>query len=444
MTATTQTEALNAARANYYRFLRRFYFQEVDTPLWAQLRQMNIPADCPQPRMAEGYEMLRDFLARHDADILDELAADFAKVFLASGEYQGKGAFPYESVYTSRQGLVRQQAWEQVRGIYDAAGLTLTGAPSEIMEDHIATELEYMALLAEQGTAAPAQQLDFLTQHLLNWVPRLCADMKKYARTDFYKAVALLTEGFLAMDAELLEERSQGSTGSFQLTHVQMNAVLAELSKTYRIFAPKRTGKRGPGGQAYAHVVRAFQARRGQPVEQGAEAGGHGLRRQIGAGDVVQIRNFAAFQPDAAQCAREFSPGLEDDEAVLGDHNALRSGLHVKGGTSEGIPDAYPDFAFVFEGLERPFRHEFLPYLFKRDAQGGLHVHAAGGEIARNEGDLPLDGACKHGTPHGELMQGQPILFPAGFHCAFQLVQAGTLEHGQAEIRHASAHGEVQ
>lgn len=249
MTATTQTEALNAARANYYRFLRRFYFQEVDTPLWAQLRQMNIPADCPQPRMAEGYEMLRDFLARHDADILDELAADFAKVFLASGEYQGKGAFPYESVYTSRQGLVRQQAWEQVRGIYDAAGLTLTGAPSEIMEDHIATELEYMALLAEQGTAAPAQQLDFLTQHLLNWVPRLCADMKKYARTDFYKAVALLTEGFLAMDAELLEERSQGSTGSFQLTHVQMNAVLAELSKTYRIFAPKRTGKRGPGGQ---------------------------------------------------------------------------------------------------------------------------------------------------------------------------------------------------
>ena len=196
MTATTQTEALNAARANYYRFLRRFYFQEVDTPLWAQLRQMNIPADCPQPRMAEGYEMLRDFLTRHDADILDELAADFAKVFLASGEYQGKGAFPYESVYTSRQGLVRQQAWEQVRGIYDAAGLTLTGAPSEIMEDHIATELEYMALLAEQGTAAPTQQLNFLTQHLLNWVPRLCADMKKYARTDFYKAVALLTEGF--------------------------------------------------------------------------------------------------------------------------------------------------------------------------------------------------------------------------------------------------------
>ena len=70
--------------------------------------------------------------------------------------------------------------------------------------------------------------------------------MKKYARTDFYNAVALLTEGFLAMDAELLEERSQGSTGSFQLTHVQMNAVLAEHSKTYRILPPKRTGKRGP------------------------------------------------------------------------------------------------------------------------------------------------------------------------------------------------------
>ncbi len=251
MTATTQTKVLNAARANYYRFLRRFYFQEADAPLLAQLKQMHIPADCPQPQMAMGYEKLRNFLALYDdtTDILNELAADFSRVFLASGEYQGKGAFPYESVYTSRQGLVYQKAWEQVRGIYDTAKLMLTDVPSEITEDHIATELEYMALLAEQGTGTPAQQLDFLKHHLLNWVPKLCSDMKKYARTDFYKAVALLTEGFLVMDAELLEERSQSNIGSFQLTRVQLNAVLAELSGDYRIFAPKRTGKYGPGGQ---------------------------------------------------------------------------------------------------------------------------------------------------------------------------------------------------
>ena len=161
------------------------------------------------------------------------------------------------------------------------------------------------------------------------------------------------------------------------------------------------------------------------------ELGVVGLRQWCGRLPGVQV---SMSRPEMSF----FPPALEIADLTVQPPNAseplafrnVRSGLHVKGGTSEGIPDAYPDFAFVFEGLERPFRHEFLPYLFKRDAQGGLHVHAAGGEIARNEGDLPLNGARKHGTPHGELMQGQPFLFPAGFHCAFQLVQAGTLEYG--------------
>lgn len=134
----------------------------------------------------------------------------------------------------------------------------------------------------------------------------------------------------------------------------------------------------GVGGEADAHVVRAFQARRAQPVEQRAQARGHGFGREVRAEHAVQPRHLAAFHAEAAQRARESGPGLEDDETVLGDHGALRSGLHVEGGAAEGVAQAQPDFAVVLEGPEGALRHELLPELFRRDAQDGLNVHAAG------------------------------------------------------------------
>ena len=49
-------------------------------------------------------------------------------------------------------------------------------------------------------------QRGFLEGHLLNWVPALTADMRRFAKTDLYCGLAELTDGFLATDRAFLSE----------------------------------------------------------------------------------------------------------------------------------------------------------------------------------------------------------------------------------------------
>ncbi|MBR4869965.1 MAG: molecular chaperone TorD family protein [Oscillospiraceae bacterium] len=94
------------ARANFYRFLSRVYLLEVDETLWNAMQNMTFPVDAAEGDMKAGFELMRGYLdanAKSDlAAVLDDLAVDYARIFLSAGVAQGKAAFPYESVYTSR------------------------------------------------------------------------------------------------------------------------------------------------------------------------------------------------------------------------------------------------------------------------------------------------------------------------------------------------------
>ena len=46
----------------------------------------------------------------------------------------------------------------------------------------------------------------FIDVHLAGWVPLFTAEVDKFAKTDFYRGLAFLTEGFLETDRELLED----------------------------------------------------------------------------------------------------------------------------------------------------------------------------------------------------------------------------------------------
>ena len=115
------------------------------------------------------------------------------------GSAEGCAAFPYESVYTSPKRLVMQDAWERVKSLYAAHGVRIDTDSSELMEDHIAYELAYMALLCREG-AERAEQRAFLEEHLLTWVPDFCADLQRCAGTGFYRCVAQLTLGWLKLE----------------------------------------------------------------------------------------------------------------------------------------------------------------------------------------------------------------------------------------------------
>jgi len=207
--------ALISNRETVYRLLARLYRTEVDDPLLLQLAEMGFPAECDEPELAEGYRMLTSWLRNPGSDPLTDLAVDYARVFLGAGVFEGVVASPYESVYTSRERLIMQEARDQVFASYRAKGL-YSAEPMEFPEDHIALELEFLAHLCRETlnagddralvSALLREQKEFIERHPGKWIPAFCADIEKCASTDFYRAVGKITLGFLTMDESILND----------------------------------------------------------------------------------------------------------------------------------------------------------------------------------------------------------------------------------------------
>ena len=218
--------ALSQARANMYRFLGGFYIMEVDEQQLALLKNMTFPvietsaesdtdADLD---LREGYELLSGYVASISKDDLDDLAADYAKVFLAAGDATGRAAFPYESVYVDKRHQVGGSTEMQMKALYLERGWEPDPKVYRTMYDHIGLMLEYMGILCEELTAAfeaedyenakalLKEQKTFVKKHLINWVYSFTSDIVKFSELDFYKGIARITNGFLKKETQLLRE----------------------------------------------------------------------------------------------------------------------------------------------------------------------------------------------------------------------------------------------
>lgn len=210
-------------RAAVYALLSQLYRTEVTAELLEQLRGMRVPRSTGNEQADEGYALLVSYLSSASENALTELAVDYAHVFLGHGVDGYSAAYPYESVYTSEKRLLMQAARDEVLAIYRSQHLDKDVEWKE-SEDHLAVELEFMRILADRTAEALEQadedaayallkvQANFIADHLAVWVPVLTADMRRFARTDLYRALALITDGFLETDgcflAELLEEEA--------------------------------------------------------------------------------------------------------------------------------------------------------------------------------------------------------------------------------------------
>jgi len=206
-----------AERQAMYRFLARAYRKEVDPELLREISQLDFSTDTGVPEIDQGFQMLAHAVRQVNETTLTDWAADYARTFLGAGPKQAGGAFPYESVYTSPRGLLMQEARDQVVDLYRQEGVQRSADFHE-SEDHLALELEFVAHLCEKTVRAlEAQDEDalsrhlqsqrvFLEQHLLAWVPRLCADVAHIATTEFYQAISLITAGYLVIDRDMIDD----------------------------------------------------------------------------------------------------------------------------------------------------------------------------------------------------------------------------------------------
>jgi TorA maturation chaperone TorD len=200
-----------------YGLLSRLYLKEPDEEVLANLRAMRFPYETGSEYLDNGYWGITAYLSRVGESAVDELGIDYTRTFLGGGTDSYSAAYPMESVHTGRKRLAMQQARDEVLAIYRAYGLDRAGSYKQ-SEDHLGCELEFMEYLAakcaaclESGSVDEAEtfaktMLNFLNDHLLNWVPKVTAQMRHFAQTDFYVGLSYLTIGYLRESKQFLED----------------------------------------------------------------------------------------------------------------------------------------------------------------------------------------------------------------------------------------------
>lgn len=207
-------------RTFLYGLLARLYRTEIDEQLLEELRDTTFPCATPSNDMNDGSRLINGYLKEGGTNKRQELAVDFARLFILRERYDKRVPYPFESAYTSQIPTMMGEARDKVFEIYRAFGLK-ANATSHLPEDHIALELEFLCILSREAKDAVAnngqavaeelfaQHYSFLQEHVLNWIGFFVDAVEQTAHTDFYQGLAMFTRGFLETDERFLEAVSK-------------------------------------------------------------------------------------------------------------------------------------------------------------------------------------------------------------------------------------------
>lgn len=215
--SNSEVAGIMRQRQTTYALLARLFREEIGGDFLEELRGMRFPADTGNPDADEGYRLIATYLSNAWEDTCDELAIDYVRTFIGNGIDAYSAAYPHESVYSDPKRLTMADARDEVLAIYRSCGMEKSDGWKD-GEDHVSVELEFMSALADLTASAldggdgdgamrlVRTQRGFLEEHLGAWAGMFASDMRKFARTDFYKGLSSLFVGFIADDLTLLSE----------------------------------------------------------------------------------------------------------------------------------------------------------------------------------------------------------------------------------------------
>jgi TorA maturation chaperone TorD len=195
------------ARADLARLLAACFYEP--GPELAEERVFDALAQAAagvDPALGEGAARLGAAFAAAD---LRTLLIDYTRLFLGPVDPRAR---PYGSVWLEVDGGVMQDSTMAVAALYGEGGFDVSDDFRDL-PDHVAAELEFLYLLlfkSAQGAAggdpmasdaAFALRRRFLREHLGAWIRPFTTAMRAGAETDFYRALADLTERFVAGEA---------------------------------------------------------------------------------------------------------------------------------------------------------------------------------------------------------------------------------------------------
>jgi len=205
-------------RAATYKFLSDALLHEYTEEQIEQLRGVEAP-EAADEETKQAFADIRKYLAHAGADPRTDLAVDYARVFLSAGVYDGLTAEPYESVFTSEEQLLMQDARDSVVAIYRANGVDVDES-LHMPEDHLGLEFDFLSVMATQTAEAcraeefdaaelsrlAGVQADFCEEHILNWIDQLTEKVDEFAQLPLYPAIMRIAKSFVKNDAEVMHE----------------------------------------------------------------------------------------------------------------------------------------------------------------------------------------------------------------------------------------------
>lgn len=212
MAAEKDLIALSESRSSVYRMLSGLLFRELVPSQIEAMESLPLDPDSfGNAEMASGFGMMQHFLKTYLGDTRQELACDFAHTILAIGAQNRRMALPYESVFTSREGLLMQESRDDVYLTYRREHVALAEG-TDLPEDHLAFMLEFVAVLCDRfsshiktGELEAAEnnlktQAAFTESHIENWMDNYCSALEASALTEFYQGLASVLHGWIEAD----------------------------------------------------------------------------------------------------------------------------------------------------------------------------------------------------------------------------------------------------
>jgi putative dimethyl sulfoxide reductase chaperone len=213
--------ALMDSRAGFYRFASNALLHEFTEEQIAQLKTMIVNEEASE-EMLSAFAKIKRYLAHAGTDPRTDMAVDYARVFLSAGVYNGLTAEPYESVFTSEDQLMMQDARDDVVKVYRSQGIDVD-PELHMPEDHLGLELDFISTTSarcaqlirqadeEQGDYTQAAEVvrvqrDFITNHILNWIDALIEKVDEFAKLPLYPAIMRIIKNQAQQDVCFLGE----------------------------------------------------------------------------------------------------------------------------------------------------------------------------------------------------------------------------------------------
>ncbi|KGE20342.1 TorD/DmsD family molecular chaperone [Paenibacillus wynnii] len=196
------------SRGLIYQLLTDFFGRKPALSLvaqWSRNAQIGVAAE-----MTEGGRELKRYLCSQEPKELPSICEQENKEYKRLMTEGAMNTFvPREAAHIGRT----KEFCNVISDVYASAGIVFNKCNGEA-DDHIAIELEFMAVLHERmlynsfSVRSAMELLDiqvaFLEEHLLRWTPQFCHKLNAATNSPLYLGLSHMLEEFLPKDLEML------------------------------------------------------------------------------------------------------------------------------------------------------------------------------------------------------------------------------------------------